>query len=71
MLDIVGNTFQVGDHVATDTTAYRSSHLRVGQVVAVEGQYVRVRYEVSGAKRSVLRLPNQVVKVAVKEVANV
>lgn len=67
--DIVGNTFAVGDKVATDVMSYKTSYLRVGEVVGVEPSprgevYVRVRYEASGTRRSLLRRPSGVVKVA-------
>lgn len=69
MNDILGTPLAVGDKVATDVTYRRSSRLRVGTLTAVEGQWVRVSYEVSdwqgkARKQSVLREPSGVVKVS-------
>ena len=66
--DIIGAAFKVGDKVATDTTAYRSSALRVGVATEVRETRpgfveVKVTYQASG-KRSVWRRPEGVVKVA-------
>lgn len=66
--DIIGAAFKVGDKVATDTMAYRSSALRIGTVTEVEDlrgyPNVKVSYEIDGRKRSVWRRPSGVVKVA-------
>ena len=71
MKDIAGNEIKLGDWVATDTTAYRTSNLRVGTITEVRenpryGNEVKVSYEVRGTKRSVWRYPHGVIKV-VKE----
>lgn len=66
--DIIGTPFAVGDKVATDTTAYRTSNLRVGIVTEARerrtGWEVKVTYDLGDFKRSVWRRPNGVVKVA-------
>lgn len=71
--DIVGNPLALGDEVATDTMAYKSSNLRIGIIKAVEpglhGTYIKVQYEVSGSKRTVTRRPSGVVKIVRKEAA--
>lgn len=71
LVDIVGTPFSVGDTVATDTLAYRTSNLRVGKVSAFDGEHVRVPYPDGGKKkdgsaavRSVWRRPQGVVKVS-------
>lgn len=69
MKDIVGNEYLVGDTVATDTMAYKSSSLRVGTVVEATDKQVKVQYTLEtwrgkATKRSVWRYHNGVVKVA-------
>lgn len=62
--DIVGTALSMGDTVALDVLSRKRSHLRVGKVVAIEGDCVRVKYHAPGSYRSILRRPASVVKVS-------
>lgn len=64
--DIVGNTYTIGDKVATDTLSYKRSHLRVGTITEVGPKGVKVYFDVSGG-RAIWRKPDQVVKVFIND----
>lgn len=64
MKDIVGQPIKLGDRVATDTMAYRSSSLRIGTITEVNERTIKVTYMLGDRRQSVWRYPQGVVKVA-------
>lgn len=45
MHDMVGNELKLGDRVATDITATKSTRLQVGLISAVDGGDIKISYK--------------------------